>query len=100
MTEERIQNENGPIEPNKTEIHVLVETEIKNDERLIYDEFKALMIRNETEEYLPLKKVSQRKLKDETKKVNELLRQTGTDDITQINKLALAAALWVVKKLA
>ena len=78
MIEEKIQNENGPIEPNKTEIHVLAETEIKNDELRIYDEFKALMIRNVTEEYLPLKKVGQRKLKDETKKVNEVLRQTGT----------------------
>ena len=60
MIEERIQNENDPMEPNETEICVCVETEIKDEEHLIIDELIALMIRNETEEYLTFKKVDQR----------------------------------------
>ena len=84
VIEEGIQNENGPMEPNETEIYVRVETEI-TDERLIIDEVKALMIRNETEEYLLFKKVDQRKLRDVTKKVNEVIRNVETDDVTQTN---------------
>ena len=72
------------MEPNETEIYVRVETEI-TDERLIIDEVKALMIRNETEEYLLFKKVDQRKLRDVTKKVNEVIRNVETDDVTQTN---------------
>ena len=45
-------------------------------------ELKALMIRNQTEEYLHFKKVDQGKLKDVTKKVNAVM----------------AAALWVSKE--
>ena len=60
MIEERIQNENEPVEPNETEICVCVETEITDEEHLITDELIALMIRNETEEYLTFKKVDQR----------------------------------------
>ena len=60
MIEERIQNENDPMEPNETEICVCVETEITDEEHLITDELIALMIRNETEEYLTFKKVDQR----------------------------------------
>ena len=48
MIEERIQNENGLMEPNETEILVYVETKITGEERLIIDELKALMITNET----------------------------------------------------
>ena len=39
------------MEPNETEILLHVETEITDEERLIIDELKALMIRNEAEEY-------------------------------------------------
>ena len=60
MIEERIQNENDPVEPNETEICVCVETEITDEEHLITDKLIALMIRNETEEYLTFKKVDQR----------------------------------------
>ena len=56
------------------------------------------MIRNETEEYLPFKKVDQRKLRDVTKKVNTMIRDIETDDVTQTNKLAMAPALWVSKE--
>ena len=59
VIKERIQNEICPIEPSETEIRVYVETKNMDDERLINDELKALMIRNETEEYLPFKKVGQ-----------------------------------------
>ena len=59
VIKERIQNEICPIEPSETEIRVHVETKNMDDERLIIDELKALMIRNETEEYLPFKKVDQ-----------------------------------------
>ena len=51
-----------------------------------------------TEEYLPFKKVDQRKLRDITKKVNALIWHIETDDVTQINKLAMAAVLWVAKE--
>ena len=82
MIEERIQNESRPMEPSETEIRVRVETKIRDEKRLIIDELKALMIRNETEEYLPFKKVDQRKLRDVTKKVNALIRHIETDDAT------------------
>ena len=59
VIKERIQNEICPIEPSETEIRVYVETKNMDDERLINDELKALMIRNETKEYLPFKKVGQ-----------------------------------------
>ena len=98
VTEERIQNESGPIEPSETEAHVHVECKIIDEEHLIIDELKTLMIRNETEEYLPFKKVVQRKLRDVTKKVNAVIRHFETDDVTQTNKLAMAAALWVTKE--
>ena len=55
-------------------------------------------IRNETDEYLPFKKVDQRKLRDVTKKVNAVIRHIETDDVTQTNKLATAAAIWVAKE--
>ena len=87
VIEERIQNESRPMEPSVTEICVRVETKITDEERLIIDELKSLMIRNETEEYLPFKKVDQRKLRDVTKKVNAMTRNTETDDETQTNLL-------------
>ena len=40
------------------------------------------MIKNETEEYLPFKKVDQMKLRDATTKVDAAIRHTETDDIT------------------
>ena len=86
------------MEPNETEILVHVETKITDEERSIIDELKALMIRNETEENLPFKKVDQWKLGDVTKKVNTMIRHIETDDITQKNKLAMAADLWVAKE--
>ena len=55
VIEERIRNENGPMEPIETEIRVRVETETTDEERLIIDELKALMIRNEAEEYLSIR---------------------------------------------
>ena len=87
VIEERIQNESRPMEPSVTEICVRVETKITDEERLIIDELKSLMIRNETEEYLPFKKVDQRKLRDVTKKVNAVIRHIETDDVTQTNLL-------------
>ena len=98
MIEERIQNENGLIETNKTEIRVRVETEVIDDQRLIIAELKALMIKNKTKQYLPLKKVDQRKLRDVIKKVNAMIRHIETVYIIQTNKLAMAAALWVAKE--
>ena len=56
------------------------------------------MIRNETEEYLLFKIVDQRKLRDVTVKVKSVIRHTETDDVTQTNKLAMAAAIWVTKE--
>ena len=93
-----IQNENGPIEPNDTEIRVRVEAEITDEERLIIDVLKALMIRDETEECLHFKKVDQRKMKDVTENVNAVIRYTETDDVTQTNKHTMAAALYVAKE--
>ena len=98
VIEERIQIESHPMEHSETEICVCVETKITDDERLIIDQLKALIIRNETEVYLPFKKVDQRKLRDVTKKVNAVIRHIETDDVTQTNKLAMAAAPWVAKE--
>ena len=87
VMEERIQNESGQMEPSETEIHVRVETKITHEEHLIIDELKALIIRNESEEYLSFKKVDQRKLRDVTKKVSPVIRHIETDDVTQTNLL-------------
>ena len=80
------------------QIHVRVEIKITDEDRLIIDEPEALMIRNETEEYLPFKKVDQRKLRDVTKKVNAVMRHSETNDLTQTNKLAMAAACYGLRK--
>ena len=75
------------METNETEkILVRVETEI------------AETIRNETEEYLPFKKVDQRKLKIVNKKKNKVVRHIEIDDVTQANNFSMAAALWVAKE--
>ena len=86
------------MQSNETVIPVHVETEITDEERLIIDALKALVIRNETEEHLLFKKVDQRKLRDVTKKVNAVIKHTETDDITQTKKLAMVADLWVAKE--
>ena len=97
--EEKIQNESEPVEPNETEkILVRVGTEIADDARLFIDELKVLTIRNETEEYLPFKKVDQRKLKIVNKKKNKVVRHIEIDDVTQANNFSMAAALWVAKE--
>ena len=97
--EEKIQNESEPMEPNETEkILVRVGTEIADDARLFIDELKVLTIRNETEEYLPFKKVDQRKLKIVNKKKNKVVRHIEIDDVTQANNFSMAAALWVAKE--
>ena len=95
MIEERVQNKNGRREPNETEIRVCVETEITDEERLIIDEMKAFMINYETEENQVFKKIDQRKMRDATKTVNVVIRHIETDNVTQTNKLATAAVLWV-----
>ena len=74
------------MDPSETEILVRVETKITDEERLTTDELKPLMIRSKTEEYLPSKKVDQRKLRGLTKKVNAVIRHIETDDVTQRNK--------------
>ena len=97
--EEKIQNESEPMEPNETEkILVRVGTEIADDARLFIDELKVLTIRNETEEYLPFKKVDQRKLKTVNKKKYKVVRHIEIDDVTQANNCSMAAALWVAKE--
>ena len=75
-----------------------METGITDEACLIIDELNALMIRNETEEYLLFKKVDQRKLRDITKKVNAVIRHIEADNITKTKKLAMAAALWIAKE--
>ena len=84
--EEKIRNESDPVETNETEkILVRVETGI------------AETIRNETEEYLPFKKVDQRKLRDVTKKVNAVIKHIKIDGVTQTNKTGMALARLVAK---
>ena len=73
-------------QPCDTTICVCVETKIM-DERIIIDELKALIIKNETEEYLLFKKVDQRKLRDVTKKGNAVIRHIQADDVAQTNLL-------------
>ena len=58
VIEGRVWNENGLMEPNDPEIFIHVKTEITDEERFITYELKALMIKNETEEYLPFEKVN------------------------------------------
>ena len=82
----------------ETKVLVRVETKITDGELVIIDELKALMMRNETEEYLTFNKVDQRKLRDVTKKINAVIRHIETYDVTQTNKLTMAAALWVAKE--
>ena len=75
-----------------------------------YHELKALVImkwnRNRSEMkwnrgvYLSFKKVDPGKLSDVTKNANAVIRHIETDDVTQTKKPAMAAALWVAKKLA
>ena len=98
VIEERIRNENGPVEPNETEIRVHVETEITDEEHLIIDELNAFMTRNERQECLPFKKADQRNLRDVTKKLNGVIRHIETDNGTQTNKHAIAATLRVAKE--
>ena len=98
MIEEKIQNENGLLKPNETEVRVREETHFSDEERLFIDELKALMIRNEKDGYLPFKKVYLRKLRDVTQKVSAVIRHIETGDIAQTNKIVIAAALWVVKE--
>lgn len=97
MIKKRIQNEDGLMEPNQTEIQVYVGTEITDEEHLIIDDLKTL-ISNETDESLLFKKIDKRKFRDVTKKVNAEMRHIETD-VTQTDKLAMASALWVAKKL-
>ena len=98
VIEKRIQNESGPMGPSAIEICVCAETKITDEECLIIDELKALMIRNEVEEYLSFKKVDPTKLRDVANKANAVIRHIETDDVTQTNKLAMAAAPWVAKE--
>ena len=86
VIKERMQNEGCPMETSETEISVRVETKITDEERLIIDELKASMIRNETEEYLRFKKVDRRKLRHVIKKSNVVIKLIETDDATQTNK--------------
>ena len=86
VVKERMQNEGCPMETSETEISVRVETKITDEERLIIDELKASMIRNETEEYLRFKKVDRRKLRHVIKKSNVVIKLIETDDATQTNK--------------
>ena len=86
VIKERMQNEGCPMETSEREISVRVETKITDEERLIIDELKASMIRNETEEYLRFKKVDRRKLRHVIKKSNVVIKRIETDDTTQTNK--------------
>ena len=86
VIKERMQNEGCPMETSEREISVRVETKITDEERLIIDELKASMIRNETEEYLRFKKVDRRKLRHVIKKSNVVIKLIETDDATQTNK--------------
>ena len=58
------------------------------------------MIRNEAEEYLPFKKVDQRRLRDTTRKVNAVIRHIEADDNSnkQTKKLTITATFWVAKE--
>ena len=57
VIEESVQMKSSPMEPSETEIRVRVEIKITDEERLIIEELKDLMIRNEREEILPSRKV-------------------------------------------
>ena len=73
VIEEKIQNENGLMEPNETEVRVYEETHFSDGERLFIDELKALMIRNE--------------LRDVIQKVSAVIRHIETGDLAKQIKL-------------
>ena len=87
VIEEKIQNENGLMEPNETEVRVYEETHFSDGERLFIDELKALMIRNEKDRYVPFKKVYLRKLRDVIQKVSAVIRHIETGDLAKQIKL-------------
>ena len=88
-------------EVNEAEIAVEVSeaSEITPEEQLIIDEVKGLMAQRETNDNIMFKKVDQKRLSEETLKVNGAIKHLVTADITQTNNLIKAASLWVAKQL-
>ena len=66
---------------------------------MIIDEVKGLMAQRETNDNIMFKKVDQKRLSEETLKVNGAIKHLVTADITQTNNLIKAASLWVAKQL-
>ena len=96
MNSEVAMNEN-----NESDIAMEVNeaTEITPEERLIIDEVKGLMAEGKTNDNIMFKKVDQKRLSEETLKVNGAIKHLVTADITQTNNLIKAASLWVAKQL-
>ena len=74
-------------------------TEITPEAQLIIDEVKGLMVQGETNDNIMFKKVDQKRLSEETLKLNGAIKHLVTADITQTNNLTKAASLWVAKQL-
>ena len=88
-------------EVNEADISIEVgeAAEITPEEQLIIDEVKALMAQGETNNNIMFKIVDQKRLSEETLKVNGAIKHLVTVDITQTNNLIKAASLWVAKQL-
>ncbi len=69
------------------------------EEQLIIDEVRGLMLQGETNDNIMFKKVDQKRLSEETRKVNGAIKHLVTADVTQTNNLIKAASRWVAKQL-
>ena len=81
-------------EVNEADISIEVgeAAEITPEEQLIIDEEKALMAQGETNNNIMFKIVDQKRLSEETLKVNGAIKHHVTADITQTNNLIKAAS--------
>ncbi|XP_063604453.1 uncharacterized protein LOC134779729 [Penaeus indicus] len=99
--EEDILSRSNIEEVNEADITIEVSeaAEITPEEQLIIDEVKGLMAQGVTSDNIMFKKVDQKRLSEETLKVNGAIKHLVTADITQTNNLIKAASLWVAKQL-
>ncbi|XP_063595812.1 uncharacterized protein LOC134772704 [Penaeus indicus] len=99
--EEDILSRSNIEEVNEADITIEVSeaAEITPEEQLIIDEVKGLMAQGVTNDNIMFKKVDQKRLSEETLKVNGAIKHLVTADITQTNNLIKAASLWVAKQL-
>ena len=75
------------------------DVDITQDDRKIIDEVKDIIASGCQYQMLPFKKVSHRRLSEEARRVNKVIRHIKTNDISETNKLLNAASMWVARRL-